>query len=87
MSASPTSEKKGKAEKDKGKGGEAESAVETFSGTTKFVCQMHEPLYTTICEFGDEADADGICQRQGQNCGRGRKCYFAECVGEMEVSG
>ena len=82
VSASPTSEKKGKGKANKG------DVFETFSSSPKFICQKHEPLFTTICEFGDAAEEDGICERQGQKCGKGgRKCYFAECAGELEASG
>ena len=79
MSVSPTSEKTAKANKED---------VFPFSSSAKFICQKHEPLFTTICEFGDVAEDDGICERQGQKCGKGgRKCYFAECAGEFEASG
>ena len=85
VSVSPTSEKEAKANKAKANKGDV---FETFSSSAKFICQKHEPLFTTICEFGDVAEDDGICERQGQKCGKGgRKCYFAECAGEFEASG
>ncbi len=45
---------------------------------SKYVCDKHRPLDSTICEEGGEAD--NKCSYEGEDCGgRGKKCHFAEC--------
>ena len=51
----------------------------TVSSTSKYVCTKSEPLDATICADGKEAD--NKCSFDGENCGKKKKCYFAECEG------
>jgi hypothetical protein len=77
---SSSSEKSKKSKSDK----EAVVSANAVSATAKYVCEKHKPFAPVICANGVESDDK--CSYQGQSCGRkGKKCHFAECVGEEDT--